>query len=255
VRNILVVVLCLFAPAGCQRAATDSASAVTASVAASLQQPMTVLQSVYERSHPGHSIIINFGSSGALARQIQEGAPVDVFFSAAAEPMDELGRNQLIVAETRRDLLRNHLVLIAPNDRAAPQSFAGLADGAVRTIALGEPRSVPAGVYGKQTLEALRLWERVEPKLVLAKDARQVLNYVETGNADAGLVYGTDAKGSPRVRIVAKAPEKSHQPIVYPVAVLKESRNQPAARAFVQFLGSPEAAAVFRGHGFEVVGP
>jgi molybdate transport system substrate-binding protein len=130
------------------------------------------------------------------------------------------------------------------------QGFAGLTDKAVRQIALGDSGSVPAGQYGEETLTALKLYERVKGKIVLAKDVRQVLTYVETGNADAGLVYATDAQNDARVRIVATAAEGTHEAIVYPVAVVGAGRESGAAQQFVEYLRSPAAAAIFGRHGF-----
>jgi len=196
----------------------------------------------------------NFGSSGALAMQIDQGAPADVFLSAAAKPMDDLQAKGLLVAGTRRNLLRNTLVLIAPLDSKL-RDFQGLAGSSVRVIALGDPASVPAGQYGKQTIVALHLWDQLNPKFVLAKDVRQVLTYVETGNADAGLVYATDAQASSKVRVVATAPESSHDAIVYPAAVVKGSHSKDAAQKFVDYLGSPAARAIFVKHGFTIAAP
>jgi molybdate transport system substrate-binding protein len=196
----------------------------------------------------------NLGSSGTLAAQIDQGAPADVFLSAAAKPMDELEANGLIVVGTRRNLLRNSLVLIAPLDSKL-RDFQGLADSSIRLIALGDPASVPAGQYGRQTLIALHLLDKLNSKFVFAKDVRQVLTYVETGNADAGLVYATDAQASGKVRVVATAPESSHDPIVYPAAVVKGTHNDEAARRFVEYLGNPAANAIFVKHGFTIAAP
>jgi molybdate transport system substrate-binding protein len=156
----------------------------------------------------------------------------------------------LILNVTRRDLLRNQVVLIAGPGNPGLHSFADLTQPAVKLIALGDPGSVPAGQYGKQVLESLGLWQAIQGKLVLAKDVRQVLTYVETSNADAGIVYATDARLSGRVRVVATAPESSHAPVVYPVAVVRDSRNIAAALAFVQFLEGERARQVFAGFGF-----
>jgi molybdate transport system substrate-binding protein len=196
----------------------------------------------------------NLGSSGTLAAQIDQGAPADVFLSAAAKPMDELEANGLIVVGTRRNLLRNSLVLIAPLDSKL-RDFQGLADSSIRLIALGDPASVPAGQYGRQTLIALHLLDKLNSKFVFAKDVRQVLTYVETGNADAGLVYATDAQASGKVRVVATAPESTHDPIVYPAAVVKGTHNDEAARRFVEYLGNPAANAIFVKHGFTIAAP
>ncbi len=224
---------------------------LTISAAASLKDAIAETEAAYKQSHANVEFINNFGSSGALAAQIDQGAPVDVFLSAAAKPMDDLVSKGLIIAGTRRNLLRNTLALIAPLDSKL-QGFQGLAGSSVRVIALGDPASVPAGQYGRQTLSALQLWDKLNSKLVLAKDVRQVLTYVETGNADAGLVYATDAQASGKVRVVAAAPESAHDPIVYPVAVVKGSRSEEAARRFVEYLGSAAAQAIFVKHGFTI---
>jgi len=168
--------------------------------------------------------------------------------------MDELEAKGLIVSGTRRNLLRNSLVLIAPLDSRL-RDFQSLADGSIRSIAVGDPASVPAGQYGRQTLIALHLLDKLNSKLVFAKDVRQVLTYVETGNADAGLVYATDTQASGKVRVVATAPDSSHDPIVYPAAVVKGTHSEEAARKFVEYLGSPAARAIFVKHGFTIAAP
>src|SRR5262249_17370252 len=177
------------------------------------------------------------------------------FHLSRAEAMDALATKGLILAETRRDLLRNRVVLIVPKDSPGPTSFLELAGPKVRLIALGEPASVPAGEYGRQTLQSLNLWDAVQSKLVLGKDVRQVLTYVETGNADAGIVYATDAHESAKVRIVDTAPEGTHTPVVYPIAVVKDSHNVASARSLVAFLAGRDASSVFAKHGFTTVSP
>ena len=227
---------------------------LTISAAASLKEALAETETAYKQSHANVEFSNNLGSSGTLAAQIDQGAPVDVFLSAAAKPMDELEAKQLIVAGTRRNLLRNWLVLIAPLDSKL-RDFQGLADTSIRLIALGDPASVPAGQYGRQTLIALHLLDTLNSKLVFAKDVRQVLTYVETGNADAGLVYATDAQASGKVRVVATAPESSHDPIVYPAAVVKGTQNEDTARKFLDYLSSPVARAIFVRHGFTIAAP
>jgi molybdate transport system substrate-binding protein len=247
-------VLALLA-AGCGRSRRPEPVNLTISAAASLQNAMEELSRSYEQAHGDIKISLNFGASGMLAQQIEQGAPADVFLSAAAQPMDRLAAKGLILPDTRRDLLRNDLVLIVPKGSATPGSFARLADSAVKLVALGDPGSVPAGDYGRQVLRALGLWEKLQPKLVLAKDVRQVLTYVETGNADAGIVYATDARESPKVRVAEVAPENSHAPVVCPIAVIKDSRHVEAARAFAAFLDGPQARRVFTRYGFTAVSP
>jgi len=227
---------------------------LTISAAASLKESIAENEAAYSKSHPNIAFTNNSGSSGTLATQIDQGAPVDVFLSAATKQMDDLEAKGLVVKGTRRNLLRNALVLVAPLDSKL-QDFEGLTAAGVRVIAVGDPGSVPAGQYGRQTLTALHLWDKLESKCVLAKDVRQVLTYVETGNADAGLVYATDAKASSKVRVVATAPEATHDAIVYPAAVIKGSRNEAAAREFVDYLASPAAQAVFARYGFTIAAP
>ena len=253
--KVTTAILIVLSFASCTHSAGRPRDTLTVSIAASLQNAMVELAPAFERSHPGVKLVFNFGASGTLAQQIERGAPADVFVSAAPKPMDALAGKGLILIETRRDLLRNQVVLIAPRDSGGPTSFRGLTSPNVKLIALGDPGSVPAGDYGRQTLEALDLWAVVQSKLVLGKDVRQVLTYVETANADAGIVYATDAHESPKVRIVEIAPEGTHTPVVYPVAVVKDSHNPTAARELVSFLAGRDAAGVFARHGFTPVAP
>jgi molybdate transport system substrate-binding protein len=250
-RPILSVVACAAILAGCSQAP----STLTISVAASLQDAMQQLGPAFERSHHNIKVSFNFGGSGTLAQQIEHGAPADVFLSAASRQMNELAAKGLLLNDTRRDLLRNQVVLIARGDEKGIDGFTSLTSNAVKLIALGDPGSVPAGDYGRQVLESLKLWQAVQGKLVLAKDVRQVLTYVETGNAEAGIVYATDARLSSQIRVVATAPESSHTPVVYPVAVIKDTHNAAAARAFVSFLEGPEAHEIFTHLGFMTVRP
>ena len=227
---------------------------LTLSVAASVKDAILEAEAAYRRNHAGVDFRNNFGSSGTLTREIEEGAPVDAFISAASKPMDDLEAKGLIAPGTRRNLLRNSLVLIAPLDSPL-HDFQGLTDPSVRLIALGDPAGVPAGQYGRQTLAAQHLLDRLNKKFVLGGDVRQVLTYVETGNADAGIVYVTDAQSSSRVRIVAFAPDWSHDAIVYPAAVVKASQSGGATRDFIDYLGNPEAQAIFVKHGFTMATP
>lgn len=236
---ILALALAL---AGCAR--RDPAT-LTASVAASLHPAITEAAARFTQA----KVICNFGASGSLARQIVNGAPADVFVSAGPKPMDDLAARGLLLPDTRRDLLRNEMVLVTA--RADVACFDSLSGPQVKHIALGEPNSVPAGDYGRQVLTALQLWERLQPKLVFAQDARQVLTHVASGNADAGIVYTTDARIEPKVRIACAAPPGTHDPVVYPMAVLTSTRNAASARAFAEFLAGPEARAIFAAHGFQ----
>lgn len=225
--------------------------ALTLSIAASLRNAIVEVEAAYVQQNGAVDFHNNFGSSGTLAREIEQGAPVDALLSAGTRPVDQLEAEGLLVQGTRANLLRNTLVLITPQDSRLSE-FSDLTDAQVRLIAVGDPVSVPAGQYAQQTLTSLHLFDKVSAKLVLGKDVRQVLTYVETGNADAGLVYATDALVSRRVRVVAEAPEESHDPIVYPIALVKGARNEKAARAFLTFLRSPTARTIFLRHGFTI---
>jgi molybdate transport system substrate-binding protein len=225
-------------------------SEVTVSAAISLKDSLDEIGSIYEQAHPDVKISFNYGGSGTLQRQIEQGAPVDIFFSAAEKQMDDLQAKGLVDAATRRNIVRNQLVLIAPVSNITIHNFQDLSNAATKIVALGEPTTVPAGMYARQTLEHLGLLTAVEKKTVLAKDVRAVLTYVETGNADAGLVYQTDAQGSEKVRIVAVAPVDSHDPIVYPAAILKGAKNLSEDKSLFAFLSGTEAREIFQKHGF-----
>ena len=222
---------------------------ITLSVAASLQNALEEVEASYQRENGAVDFRNNFGSSGTLAREIEQGAPVDAFLSAGVKPMDDLQAKGLLAPGTRVNLLRNSLVLIAPQDSKLA-GFEGLANKAVRLVALGDPAGVPAGQYGQQTLRSLSLFDKLGDRIVLGKDVRQVLTYVETGNADAGLVYATDARISNKVRVVAVAPESSHDPIIYPLTIIAGTQHEQAAREFAAYLSSPAARAIFIKHGF-----
>lgn len=222
------------------------------SAAASLTDVLKELAPLYQQSRSRVTLRYNFASSGALQQQIENGAPADVFISAAAKQMDVLQQKNLLVANTRRNLLTNRLVLVVPAKKSGITNLKSLGDVRVKRIAIGDPRSVPAGQYAQEALTKAGLWNQLKSKYVLASNVRQVLQFVESGNADAGLVYLTDAKTTNQVKIVQTIPTSLHSPIIYPVAVLKNSRNQTASRGFVQFLLSDQAKRVFQKYGFTV---
>ena len=222
--------------------------------AASLTDVMQELASAYEQAHPEVKVIFNFGSSGALQQAIQNGGQADLFFSAAQKQMNVLEKEGLLAENTRKDLLRNELVLIVPADggSASLNDFRQLPDGAIKHIALGEPKGVPVGQYAEEVFTNLGMLEKVKAKAVYGSDVRQVLAWVESGDADCGVVYATDAAVSKKVKIVAKAPAGSHKPIVYPAAVLKDSKHQDMARDFLAFAASEDSKMLFAKYGFEV---
>jgi molybdate transport system substrate-binding protein len=251
----LVAFVCLLLVA-CEPTTQSSVSTteatLTISAAASLKDAMGDIKQLYRKEKPKVTITYNFGASGALQQQIEQGAPVDIFFSAASKQMDALQEKRLLIADTRKNLLTNKIVLIVPKSATAISEFKNLADASVKKVALAEPASVPAGKYAQEVLVSLGIFDKVKPKTVLAKDVRQVLNYVETGNVDVGIVYETDAQVSNKVRVIATAADNLHSPIVYPVAVLKRSQNPAEAREFIQFLDGNQSRAVFEKYGFKV---
>ncbi|HMM22735.1 MAG TPA: molybdate ABC transporter substrate-binding protein [Selenomonadales bacterium] len=221
------------------------------SAAVSLKDVLAEVQKSYEAKNPHVKLVYNLGASGTLQKQIEQGAPADIFISAAPAQMNELEAKNLIVKTTRSNLVENKLVLIVPQDSALGLSkYEDLTRADVVKFSIGEPSVVPAGQYAQQVLQKLGIWGEVKDKAVLAKDVRTVLAYVETGNVEAGIVYKTDAASSAKVKVAAAAPEGSHQPIVYPVAVLSGTKQQKAAEDFLAFLRAPENKPVFEKYGF-----
>jgi len=228
----------------------QSNTSLLISAAASLKEALEEIKPLYQQSKSNVNISYNFGSSGALQQQIEQGAPADIFISAAKKQVDALEQKGLLVTGTRNIIAKNRLVLVVPKNVVGITSFYSLKDAEVKKIAIGEPRSVPAGQYAQQVLEKLKIWTEVKSKLVFANNVRQVLASVESGNADAGLVYITDAKISNQIKVVVTADEKYHSPIIYPLAVVKRSKNINAAKEFSQFLSSDQAKMVFKKYGF-----
>lgn len=231
-------------------ATSQQRTSLTVSAAISLSPALTEIKTVYQSSNPNTIITYNFGASGALEQQIQQGAPVDIFFGAATKQMDGLQKANLLLNETRRNLLTNRLVLITPKNGAVLSDFKQLTEAKIKKIAIGAPKSVPAGQYAQEMLTKLGLLPQLQPKLVLGNNVRQVLTFVESGNVDAGIVYTTDAKASDKVTVRLTAAENLHSPIVYPLAIIKNSRNSAAAKLFVEFLAGDRAKIVFQKYGF-----
>ncbi|HEX7240356.1 MAG TPA: molybdate ABC transporter substrate-binding protein [Longimicrobiaceae bacterium] len=253
-RRLTLALLCGMAAPGCSAGAAPPAEPVrlTVSAAASLREAMTELADSFRARAPGVEVRLNFGASGALRQQIEQGAEVDLFVSAAEKPMDALAAGGRIDPATRGVLAGNELVLVVPAAGGSPvRSLAELATPRVRRVALGAPASVPAGEYAGAALRSLGLAEAVAGKTVYAQNVRQVLAYVESGNVDAGIVYRTDAAVSARVRVAAAVPPESHPPVTYPLAVVRATRHPREARALAAFLLGPEAAAVLRRRGFQ----
>lgn len=221
------------------------------SAAASLTDALNELKTSFETEHPNITLTYNFGSSGKLAQQIEQGAPTDLFLSASKKDMDKLQEKEQIVKDSRVDFAKNELVLIAgSNSTLAISSFEQIDPAKVQHFAIGEPESVPAGRYTKEVFENLKLWDKLKSKFVLGSDVRQVLTYVESGNADAGVVYSSDAVVAKNVKVLATAKPEWHKPIVYPGAVVAASKHQEEAKAFLAYLTSDKGKEVLKKYGF-----
>ncbi|PZV16319.1 MAG: molybdate ABC transporter substrate-binding protein [Leptolyngbya sp.] len=227
-------------------------SRLVVSAAASLTDALQEIAPLYNQTQPTVTLRYNFASSGALQQQIENGAPADIFISAAEKQMDTLQQKNLIEPASRRNLLTNRLVLLVPNTASGITNLKSLTDIRVKRIAIGDPRSVPAGQYSAEALKKQGLWNSLQPKFVLANNVRQVLQFVESGNVQAGLVYATDAKTSSKVKVVQVIPTNLHAPIAYPIAVVKRSKNQTSARTFIQFLSSSKSKKIFQKYGFGI---
>lgn len=233
--------------------AADSPKSVELNISAavSLKDVLSEIQTHYQKKTPHVKLIYNLGASGALQKQIEQGAPADIFISAAPKQMNELEAKNLVNKSARKNLVENRLVLIVPqNSMLRLTMLEDLQKDEVKQISLGETKVVPAGQYAEQVLVKLGVWDKIRGKIVFAKDVRTVLTYVETGNVDAGIVYKTDAASSNKVKIIATAPEETHAPIVYPVAILAGAKQQTAATEFLAYLSSPEGSKLFEKYGF-----
>ena len=246
--RILSAVLALVLAAAPARASGIRATELLVHAASSLTDALGELATLHE-ARSGVRVRLNLGGSNMLARQIVEGAPGDVFFSADEGRMDQVA--QLIDPATRRSLLSNSLVVVAASDSPLTIGCASdLAGKAVASVALADPGSVPAGIYAKDHLRRIGAWDAVQPKVVPTENVRGALAAVEAGNVDAAIVYATDARMSKQVRVTCTVPAGEVADISCPIAVLRGSEHPEQARAFVDFLASPEAAAVFERFGF-----
>jgi molybdate transport system substrate-binding protein len=226
---------------------------ILVSAAASLTDSLKEIARAYQ-SKSKNKVAFAFASSSTLARQIEAGARADVFFSADLQTMDSLEKNGRLEPGTRKQLLSNQLVIVVSADLpTVVNSPQDLLNSRVRKIAVAEPSSVPAGVYSKTYLESLGLWDKIKPKIVPVLDVRATLASVESGNVEAGFVYKTDAASSKTVKTVFEVPIGKGPKIIYPVAILKDSKSKAAAKEFLNVMVSPSGLDVFRRYGFVVL--
>lgn len=223
------------------------------SAAASLTDVLGELAEVYKTVEPETTLTFTFGGSGALQTQIEEGAPVDIFMSAAQKQMKALKEGGHILDGTIKTLLVNKVVLITPKaGNIDVKSFEDLTKDEIKKIAIGDPGNVPVGQYSEEIFDNLNISDQVNSKLVLANDVRTVLTWVESGEVDCGIVYATDAFTSNDINIITEAPEGSHKEVSYPVAVIKDSKNPDRSKSFLDFLSTDEAVKLFEKYGFSM---
>jgi molybdate transport system substrate-binding protein len=231
----------------------ESSKEIAVSAAISLKNAFEEIGKLYESKNIGTKAVFNFGASGDLMRQIEGGAPVDVFASAAQKDMDLLDQKGLIASGTRVNFAANTVVLVVPAaTKTSMKSFEDLKADIMKKIALGNPKTVPAGRYAEEIFQYYKLLDAIKDKFIFTENVRQVLDYVARGEVDAGVVYATDAATRPKeVRIVATAPEQSHKPVIYPIGVVKGTKNKGAASAFIALVLSAEGKNILEKYGFK----
>lgn len=248
---VLLCILCLVSfMLGCTNNTTTEESVLTVAAAASLKNCMDdKLLPMFEEKYPDIKIQATYDSSGKLQTQIEEGAPIDVFMSAAMKQMTALDEKELIIKDSIVHLLENKIVLIVPtNSTTEIKTFEDILKA--DKIAVGDPASVPAGQYAKEILTNLNVWEQVSATASLGTNVTQVLNWVAEGSADAGIVYSTDAASNQKVEIIAEAPEGIVSKVIYPVGIVKATKDEETAKKFVGFLKTAEAQKAFESYGF-----
>lgn len=249
--TLLLCVFCLeFSLTGCGNNVAAKESTITVAAASSLKNCMDEkIIPMFKEKYPGIKVQATYDSSGKLQSQIEEGASIDVFMSAAMKQMDELNKKDLIDKDSVVKLLENKIVLIVPvNNEKCISTFQDILKA--DKIAVGDPASVPAGQYAKEVLTNLKAWEDVSKKASLGTNVTEVLNWVAEGCADAGIVYSTDAASNKKVKITAEAPEGTVSKVIYPAGIVKASKHKDSSKKFIEFLQSNEAKKVFESYGF-----
>ncbi|WP_018932364.1 molybdate ABC transporter substrate-binding protein [Gracilibacillus lacisalsi] len=240
-KRLLYILLALILLTACQQEKEE----LTISAAASLTDALQEIVQQFEDENPHITVSLNLGGSGSLSQQIIQGAPADIFFSASVPHFERVLQEGLIEEESARALLANQLVWIQPQNvqlATTVESF--------DQMAIGTPETVPAGNYAKQALVAQGIYKEIEEQLIFTKDVRQVVQYVESNNVDAGIVYQTDAMISDKVQINETLPLGEHEPIIYPVGIIKDSQ---AVEAFYNYLQSEAALEIFQQYGFQEI--
>jgi molybdate transport system substrate-binding protein len=235
------------------KASESTSTRLTVAAAASLTEAFTEIATAFQAQLPTFTVNFNFAASGFLQKQIERGAPIDVFASAAARPMDALEMQNLLLPQTRKAFARNQLVVVAtPAQTPWLKKLSDLRDSRLKRLAMGNPATVPAGEYAKIALEKENLYTKLEKekKLVLGDNVRQVLTYVEQGNVDAAVVYATDAAISKKVKVITRISPASTRPIRYWIAVVKQSQNSQQAKEFINFVTCHRGQQILQKYGF-----
>lgn len=250
---VLWAAVCLMVPAAAGNVHAEPAKEITVSAAISLKNAFEEIGKLFESRNNGAKVVFNFGASGDLVRQIEGGAPVDVFVSAAQKDMDQIDTKGLIDSATRFNFVKNTVVLIqSASSTVVIKGFEDLLKPEVKMISIGNPQTVPAGKYAQEVFTHFKIWDGASKKLVLAENVRQVLDYVTKNEVDAGVVYATDAAvQAGKIKIAATAPADSHKPVIYPVAMVKSSKNEAMAKAFIAMLKSDAGMNILKKYGFE----
>ncbi len=246
---LLLVLMAISSLPGCR--AEDQVTLIVAA-GAGLTDALSEVNDLYSQEQQQIRIETNFAAAGDLQTQIENGAPADIFFTAASTQMDELEQKALIITATRKNALANKLVLITHQDNQdAIDDFSALKNGNFSLLAIGDPGFVPAGAYALEVFKYTGVsYEVLKPRIILGNNVRQVLNYVENKNVEYGIVYYTDTITSDRVKIIATAPDEVNRLIIFPVAVVAASNHPEQAVAYIDFLFSPQAMAIFNKHGY-----
>ncbi len=260
--SIVLFIICIVTLSSCTTSNNSSTNTTTSSTtskpqektllvsaAASLKDSLNEIGELYTKNNPNIKITFNFGASGTLQQQIEQGAPADIFFSAGEKQMDALDKSDLLLKDTRKDILKNDIVLIAPTNSNLT-SVDDLKLDSIQKIALGEPKSVPVGQYSEEILKYYNIYDETVAKAVYGKDVKEVLTWVEEENADCGIVYKTDAMVSSKVKIIGSFPEESHSKITYPASVIKSTKLESESKDFLNFLSSDDAKNIFTKYGF-----
>lgn len=248
IKQLFFIILLILLMAGCS--SKENKKEINISAAASLKEVMFDIKEKYDKNNKDIKLVINYGSSGALKQQIEQGAPCDVFISAGEEQIDELDKEGLLHSDTIEEFTKNKLVLVS-HKNSDLNNIESLVDSKYKNIAIGNIETVPAGKYANEVLESTKLKDKIKDKLVFGKDVKEVLSWVISDNADAGFVYLSDTVNQENLKIVENINAKYHSPIIYPVAITKSSKNYNESKSLEKYLLSDEVKEILSKYGYK----